>query len=222
MINATVTTKGLDRLQAFAAQATNQLPFAASVALNQTARDVQLALKGQVSQSFTNPTAFTRNAFIYSKSTKARLIAEVTRRPDRHYLDTQTFGGHRRWKAYEGLLRGLAKSAGTSLPDQQLVPTSTALNAAGNPKRSLFGTIQSKLSTKDRGGFFIGKPRNSSAPPGVYRRSRERLHAYFVTSDSKPIYEPRFPFERIGNATIARTFPSHLSKAVDRAMRSAR
>ena len=222
MINTTVTTKGLDSMQAFLAQASNQLPFATSLALNQTARDVQLALKAQVNQSFTNPTAFTRNAFVYTKSTKANLLVEITRQPSRHYLDTQTFGGQRRWKNYEGFIRGLAKGANTPLPSGKLVPTSTALNAAGNPKRSLFGLIQSNLSTKDRGGFFIGKPRHSDAPAGVYRRSRLRLHAFFTVADSEPTYEPRFPFERIGNQAVARSFPSHLSKAVDRAMSSAR
>jgi len=222
VITTTVNTKGLDAMRTFCAQASNQLPFAASLALNQTARDVQLALKAQVSESFTSPTPFTRNAFIYTKSTKANLTAQVTRRPDRHYLDIQTFGGTRRWKAYEGLLRGLAKGQGTPLPSGKLLPTSTALNAAGNPKRSLFPLIQSKLSSNDPGGFFIGKPRHSDAPPGVYRRSRGRLHAYFTVADSEPAYRPRFPFERVGNQAVARNFPSHLARAVERAMKSAR
>lgn len=222
MITTTVTTQGLDRMQAFLAQASNQLPFATSLALNQTARDVQLALKAQVNQSFINPTAFTRNAFVYTKSTKAHLLVEITRQPNRHYLDIQTFGGQRRWKAYEGLLRGLAKEGSTPLPDGKLVPTPTALNAAGNPKRSLFALIQSNLSTKDRGGFFIGKPRHSDAPPGVYRRSRERLHSYFVVADSEPAYERRFPFKHVGEQAVAKSFPTHLSKAIDRAMKSAR
>ena len=222
MINVTIDARQLERARVFAATVSNQLPFATAGALSATARDVQLALKAQVSESFTTPTPFTRNAFIYTKSTKANLTAQVTRRPDRHYLDIQTFGGTRRWKAYEGLLRGLAKGQGTPLPSGKLLPTSLAKNAAGNPKRSLFPLIQSKLSSNDPGGFFIGKPRHSDAPPGVYRRSRGRLHAYFTVADSEPAYRPRFPFERVGNQAVARNFPSHLARAVERAMKSAR
>lgn len=222
MINTTVTTKGLDDLKAFTAQIANQMPFSASLALNNTARDVQLALKAQVSRSFVSPTSFTTSAFVYTKSTKANLTVEITRRNDRHYLDVQTFGGQRKWKSYEGLLRGLANDSGTALPSGKLVPMPVAVNKAGNPNRSLFSTIQSGLSTTDRGGFFIGKPRNSSLPAGVYRRSREQLHAYFVVADSEPAYEPRFPFERVGNDAVARHFPAHFSQAIDRALKTAR
>jgi hypothetical protein len=221
MITTTVSTKGLNTLQTFAAQAANQLPFATSLALNQTARDAQLALKAQTSIAFNQPTAFTRSAFRYSKSTKTSLVAEVFNSPDRPFIGTQTFGGRRRWKDYEGFIRGLAASSGQPLPPGKLLPTSLAQNAAGNPKRSLFAQIQSNLSTTDRGGFFIGTPRGGSTP-GVYRRSRLRLFPYFIVADNEPTYQPRFPFERTANASIARTFPTHLSKAIDRALASAR
>lgn len=222
MISTTVTTKGLDTLQVFTAQATNQLPFATSLALNQTARDTQLALKAQVPISFDQPTAFTRSAFRYSKSSKTSLVAEVFNSPDRPYIGTQTFGGQRRWKEYEGFIRGLAKSHGKPLPAGKLLPTRLATNAAGNPKRTLFGQIEAKLSTTDRGGFFIGTPRGGSRRPGVWRRSRGRLFPYFVLAGSEPTYQPLFPFERTANTAIARTFPTHLSKALDRALASAR
>ena len=223
MISFDVSTTGIDATQRFLAEFTGQLPFATSLALNQTARDVQQAYKAQTSSSFVSPTAFTRNAFRYDQSTKASLVAQVYPSPDRSYLSTQSFGGQRRWKAYEGFIRGLAASSGTALPPGKLLPTSVAINAAGNPKRSLFSQIQSRLSTTDRGGFFIGTPRgDSSRTAGVYRRSREKLIPFFLVSDSEPRYEPRFPFERLGNATVARVFPSRLSAAIDRAIKSAR
>lgn len=221
MININLDTKGLNALQRFAAATANQLPFATSLALNQTARDTQLALRDATSTAFVNPVAFTRSAFRYSKSTKANLIATVFPSPDRPYFDPETFGGQRRWKAYEGLIRGLARSHGSALPPGKLVPTRPAINAAGNPKRSLFGEIESRLDTTDRGGFFIGTPRGGDRAPGVYRRSRGKLVPFFLVVD-EPLYKPRFPLERVGNQTIARVFPSHLQAAIDRAMISAR
>ena len=221
MIRVSVSTTGLDALTRFAASLADQLPFATSLALNQTARDTQLALRDATSASFANPVAFTRNAFRYSKSSKAHLVAEVYPSPDRPYFDPQVFGGPRRWKDYEGFIRGLASGRGQGLPPGKLVPTRAAMNAAGNPKRSLFGEIESRLSTTDHGGFMIGRPRGGDRTPGVYRRSRGRLVPFFLVID-EPQYRPLFPMDRVGQQTIARVFPSHLQKAVDRALASTR
>lgn len=218
MIDIKVDSSGIDKARLFVAQINNQLPFATSVALNQTARDVQQALKQQTTQSFVNPVAYTRNAFRYTKSTKASLVAEVFPDKSRRYFPTEIFGGTRRGKKYEGFIRGLSNGA---LPRGRMVPTKVAINAAGNPKRSLFGQISTGLSTTSRGGFFIGTPRGDGRAPGVYRRSREKLIPYFLVVD-EPKYEARFPMERIGNQAAARVFPSHLSNAIDRAMKSAR
>ncbi len=218
MLSIKVDAKEINKARLFVAQINNQLPFATSVALNQTARDVQQALKAETRQSFVNPVPYTVNAFRYSKSSKRDLEATVYPDKTRRYFPTEIFGGQRRVKAYEGFLRGLSDGA---LPRGKLLPTAVAVNAAGNPKKSLFGQIQSRLSSTDRGGFFIGTPRGGSRAPGVYRRSREKLIPYFIVGD-EPRYERRFPMEQEGNRTASRVFPSHLSIALDRAMKSAR
>jgi hypothetical protein len=218
-ISITVDTKELDKAKLFVATISNQLPFATSVAINQTARDVQQALKAETSSSFANPVAYTRNAFRYTKSTKANLEAQVFADPTRRYFPTEIFGGTRRVKSYEAYLRGLSNG---TLPPGKLLPTRTILNSAGNPKKAIFSTIANKLSTTDPGGVFIGTPKGGSRSAGVYRRSRGRLTAYFTLADSEPRYQARFPMERVGNATANRVFTSHLSKAIDRALASAR
>lgn len=220
MITVQVDSKGLPQMAAFLAGLGNQLPFATSLALNQTARDTQLALAQHTPQAFASPVPFTKNAFRYTKSTKAHLVAEVFPSPDRPYFVPQSFGGPRRLKDYEGFLRGLASSRGGALPGGKLIPTALAINAAGNPKKSLFGQIESRISTTDQGGFFLGTPKGGTTP-GVYRRSRGKLHPYFLVID-EPQYQPRFQFERVGNATVARSFMPRLEAAVERAIASSR
>jgi hypothetical protein len=95
------------------------------------------------------------------------------------------------------------------------------LNAAGNPKKNIFGTIANLLSTTDQGGAFIGTPKGGGRGPGVYRRSRGQLYAYFVHVD-RVSYQPRFPMEKVGMATAKRLFPTELNKALERALNSAR
>lgn len=219
MIRLSIDDAGIDKAKLFIATIKNQLPYATSVALNNVAFNVRQDLGKQTTQSFVNPTSFTQKAFRYTKSSKANLEATVYPEPNRRFFPTQIQGGDRKAKPYEGFLRGLG---GGAIPSGgRLVPTSTILNAAGNPKKNIFGTIANKLSTTDQGGVFIGVPKGGGRPAGVYRRSRGQLYAYFIHVGSTR-YKPRFPMERVGMDTARRLFPSELNKALDRALGSAR
>ena len=223
MIKITTDLSGLTKAQRFIGAYKNQLPFAAKNALNQTAYQVQQVMRQHTTQAFDQPVPFTKKGFLYTKASKTDLTAEVFTAKDRPYLNTQIFGGQRLWKTYEGLIRGLARETGNPLPsNRKIVPTAIAKNKSGNPKRRLFGEIQSRLSTSDRGGFMIGTPRGGGRMPGVYRRSRGRLVPYFLAVPNEPTYRPRFPFEKLGNDTVRRIYPTELSKALDRAIASSR
>ena len=219
VIRVSIDDAGIDKAKLFVATIKNQLPYATSVALNNVAFNVRKDLGQQTTKSFVNPTRYTQSAFRYTRSTKANLEAQVFADPTRRYFPTQIQGGDRRGKLYEGFLRGLGNGAIPS--GGRLVPTSLVINAAGNPKKNIFATIANKLSTSDQGGVFIGTPKGSGRLPGVYRRSRGKLFAYFVHVDSTR-YKPRFPMERVGMETARRLFPSELNKALDRALSSAK
>jgi hypothetical protein len=219
MIQLSIDDAGIDKAKLFVATIKNQLPYATSVAINNVAFNLRKDLGQQTTKSFVNPTKYTQSAFRYTKSTKASLEATVFADPTRRFFPTQIQGGDRRAKPYEGFLRGLGNGAIPS--GGRLVPTSTILNAAGNPKKGIFGTIANKLSTTDRGGVFIGVPKGGGRLPGVYRRSRGQLYAYFVHVD-RTQYKPRFPMEQVGMDTAKRLFPSELNKALDRAINSAK
>ena len=219
VVRLSIDDAGINKAKLFIATIQNQLPYATSVALNNVAFNVRKDLGQQTTKSFVNPTSFTQKAFRYTKSTKVTLEAQVFANPTRRFFPTQIQGGDRRAKPYEGFLRGLGNGGIPS--GGRLLPTSLVLNAAGNPKKNIFGTIASKLSTTDRGGVFIGTPKGGGRGPGVYRRSSGQLYPYFIHVGSTR-YQPRFPMERVGMETARRLFPSELNKALDRALSSAK
>ena len=217
-INLTIDTSGLDQLQVTLARLTGQMPFAVSQALNKTGFDVRKALSEGTRRHFDNPTTFTEKAFIVQRGNKQDPTVLVGAQANRPYFVPQIRGGRRYPKEFEGYIRGLGKGAVSG----KLVPTSLAMDARGNPKKSLFGQIARGLSTTNRGGFFIGKPKGGGRPAGVYRRSREQLFPYFIETRSEPRYQPRFPMEKIGQDTINRVAGGYLRTSIARALATAR
>ena len=66
--------KGFDR---FLNNNRKQLPFATSVAINNTAFDIRTALNKGTLGAFHKPTKFTQKAFIVTKSKKTNLVAHT-------------------------------------------------------------------------------------------------------------------------------------------------
>jgi hypothetical protein len=206
-----------------------QLPFAVSVALNSAAFDARKELNTATTRVFAQPTRFTQNAFLVQRSTKANLeavvYAEAAKGKDRaRYLRYGIQGGTRVQKGFER--KFLAEVAGTrSIPaGAQLVPTSLIKrDGSGNVSLSTIRRIQAGLSGSQRGGFFIGQPRNNpDMPPGIYRRSREQLFPYFLATTDKATYKPRFPIDRIGGEAVQRTFMRHFETSLAKALATAR
>ena len=151
-----------------------QLPFATSVALNNTGFDVREGLNKGTQGAFHKPVKFTQKAFLVKKSKKRQLIAVVYAQDaegkDRaRYLRFGTAGGTRPQKGYEKYFgKGVANDG--SIPSgSYFVPgPSVKINAAGNVSLANLKKISKGLSGKARGGFFIGTPRGGNRPPGIY------------------------------------------------------
>ncbi len=195
-----------------------QMPFAISQALNRTGFDVRKALSEGTRQHFDNPTSFTERAFFVQRGTKQDPTVLVGAQENRPYFIPQIRGGQRFPKGFEGYLRGL--SGGRI--QGKLVPTGLAVDGRGDPRKALFGQIARGLSTTNRGGFFIGKPKGGGRPAGVYRRSRGQLFPYFIEVNREPRYRPRFPMERIGQTTVSRVAGPYLRSSLERALATAR
>jgi hypothetical protein len=207
---------------------TKQLPFAISQALNASAFDARTALGGATNQYFNQPNRFTQSAFLVKKTNKRELEAQVYAndqqgRDRARYLRFGIAGGMRPQKGFERKFLGSIVGTRTIPAGAQLQPTSLVKrDASGNVSLSTIKRIQKGLSGKARGGFFIGTPKGGDRPPGIYRRSREQLFPYFIATDQRARYTPRFPMAEIGRKAVQRRFGQYLRSSLEKALASAR
>ena len=216
--------KGFDR---FLNNNRKQLPFATSVAINDTAFDVRTALNKGTLGAFDKPTKFTQKAFIVTKSKKTNLVAHTfavdkAGKDRARYLRFGVEGGQRPPKGFERYFAGLPND-GTIPANSYFMPTSLVkTDGSGNITRATLKRITSGINASARGGFFIGTPANSNKPPGLYRRSREQLQTYFVATTNKPNYTGRFNIDAIAGKVVQRRFDQHFNKAMSKAIATAK
>ena len=217
----------LKRFDRFLNNNRKQLPFATSVALNNTGFDVRQSLNKGTLGAFDKPTKFTQKAFLTTKSKKTNLVVNVfaidkAGKDRARYLRFGVQGGQRPPKGFERYFAGLPND-GTIPANSFFMPTSLVkTDASGNITRATLKRITSGINSSPRGGFFIGTPANSNKPAGVYRRSREQLHTYFVATTSKPNYTGRFNIEAIAGKVVQRRFNEHFKKAMTKAIATAK
>ena len=212
-----------------------QLPFSLSQGLNKTAFEVRTGLNKGTIGSFHMPVKFTQSAFLVEKSTKRKLTSRIyaidKKGKDRaRYLRFGIHGGVRPPKGYERYFEKGVPNDGTIPPGSYFMPgPHVKINAAGNVTLPTLKKItkgltgqgtKSRSGSKVRGGFFIGTPRNSNFPPGIYRRSRERLFPYFWADKSKPRYTRSFPMQRIASKIVDRRFVKYTQQYLDANIRA--
>ena len=186
-MNINISTNISSVTKALNAFGKNQIPFAASRALN----DVAFHMSRKVMPKKSNDTfaggatAFTKRGFKYKKSNKRNLTAEV-------FIDT----------AQEKYLK-FQISGGNRFPEKRsiIVPTSnTKLNRYGNITRATYSRI-----INDKKKFFKGIPRGRTGKSneGIWERygnnKNIRIVARYV---DKAQYEPLFPFGKIGERVV--------------------
>jgi hypothetical protein len=205
-----------------------QLPFATSLALNNTAFDVRKSLNDGTRGVFHSPVRFTQTAFLVQKSKKRELIALVFAQDkqgkDRaRYLRFGIAGGQRPQKGMDVFFERGVPNDGTIPNGAYFMPTSLVkINSAGNVTQATLKRITKGLNSEPRGGFFIGTPRGGNRAPGIYRRSRAKLQPYFIATTNKPDYTERFDIESIGTKVVDRRFNQHFQAALKRALATAR
>ena len=218
----------LSKATAFTKAVQKQLPFATSVALNDTAFEARKALNQGTKGAFNLPVKFTQSAFLVQKSKKRELVATVyaqdKKGKDRaRYLRFGIQGGTRPQKGMDVFFERGVPNDGTIPSGAYFMPTGLVkTNAAGNVTQATLRRISKGISGAARGGFFIGTPRGGNRPPGIYRRSREQLFPYFIATTDRPDYTGRFNIESIGAKVIERRFGINFQAAINKAISTAR
>jgi len=205
-----------------------QMAFASSVALNDTAFQARQSLNKSTVQFFNVPVKFTQSAFLVQKSNKTNLVAIVYAQDEAgkdraRYLRFGTAGGTRPQKGFERFFSGAIPSDGTIPPGSYFMPTSAVkLNRSGNVSMATLKRITKGINGNARGGFFMGTPRGGNRPPGIYRRSAQRLTPYFIATQDKPDYGERFPINTIAQKVVERSYSKNFETAFARAIATAR
>ena len=226
-INLTID-QDLSKATAWSKAIQKQLPFATSLAINNSAFDARKALNSGTKGAFNAPVKFTQTAFLVQKSKKRELIALVyaqdKKGKDRaRYLRFGIQGGKRPQKGMEVFFERGVPNDGTIPSGAFFMPTKLVkTNASGNVTKATLAKISKGINGNPNGGFFIGTPKGGNRSPGIYRRSKGQLHPYFIATTNKPDYRPRFNIEIIGSKVIERKFNTHFNAALTKALSTAK
>lgn len=185
----------------------DQLPFAASVAINEVASDVANEITRQMPNNLDRPTSFTLKAyqarpgtFRGLRSNKRNLTAVVDpAKIQKEYLRFQIEGG-------------------TRLPKQRaiFVPTDKApKNKFGNVTRA------NRRRLIDGNGKYFSAGKEQNKTPGIYYRTPTGIEPMaFYVQEAK--YKPIFPVQRIAAGVVKSRFSRRLEAALRRALATAR
>ena len=179
MFRIEANIRDLERILSDRAQ--KQLPFAAALALTETAKEAQAEEVREIDRIFDRPTRFTQKGVYVRPAKKSRLVSEVGLKPRQtEYLRLQAFGG-------------------TRLPKRRAltVPVNQRLNRHGNMTK---GAVKRLLG---KSNVFSCKV---NGVPGIWERPRSRrakkgprlLVAYEDRANYAKIYDFRAPAARIG------------------------
>lgn len=217
-----------------------QLPFAAMMAVNDTAKDVLQEVEREIETSFDNPTRFTRKAFFVRRANnKKNPVATVERKTPvagKHYLVVQSRGGIRPQTGLEKLLANRLKYAGVI---RTVAPASGARrNAYGNwspgQRNQVLSAIKAQRDASSnttsrslkrqggRNGYFVPRE-GSKLGAGVYQRmARGRVKKIVNFSDAAARYRQRFEFDDVALETAQSNFERHFFARLEKAIRTAK
>lgn len=219
----------LSKATAWAKAVAKQLPFATKNAINDVAFDARKSINDGTKGAFHKPVKFTQNAFLVQKAKDKRNVIAVVYAQDKagkdraRYLRFGIAGGTRPQKGMDVFFSNAVPNDGTIPANAYFMPTSLVkINASGNVTQATLKRISKGINGDARGGYFVGTPRGGNRPPGIYRRSRLRLHPYFIATTDRPDYTGRFNIEDIGTKVINRNFGKHFDAALSKALATAR
>ena len=188
-----------------------QIPFAVAMALTETAKDADRALKAQLHQKFDRPVRFTERAFSVTYAKKRKPVAVIAIRPIQYeYLKYQIDGG-------------------TRLPKKKKhpIPKGVKLNKFGNMPKGKIQKLLAKPNTFEatikgvsgiwERGHYTKRGNWSSA--GKRRSTAIKLLVRYVP---KADYDKRYPYYEIIHGVVANRFNRNFDQAWRKALATAK
>ncbi len=217
--------------------AKHQLPFATSVALNDTGKDLIELNKRHMRRTFHNPTRWTLNAFHFRRATKRRLQIKIQRKfaaARKDYLLRQVEGGPRHKTGLERLLNARL-GAGYVVPTKharknkhgnvspgQIQKVLSGLKAQGDAAQNETKTSGTRKRRSNAARYFTPRA-GGRMTPGIYeRKGRKAPKKIFAFTDQAPTYRNAFKFYPKMNAATGRRFPRHFYRALAKAFATRR
>lgn len=230
-MNVRLTATGFDALHRnLNGLAKSQLPFAAALALTNTAKAIREAEVAEVKSVFDRPTPFTLNAFAVVPATKGKLLAEVKTKGQaagRHYLPVEAGGGPRPRTGFEAALERVSP-----LPFGAAIPArAAARDAFGNwsaaERNRVLRALQAHGPIRSNGmmrsgratEYYIGQ-RGDTA--GVWRRRGDDDDLILLFMNKAPTYEKRLDFYGVAERVFRERIGPEFRAAFAQAMASAR
>lgn len=174
-----------------------QIPFATSLALNNTAIEAQKEAQRQMGRRLDRPTPFTKRGVNVKRSSKYKLQASIFIQDiQAEYLKYAIEGGTRRPK-------------GKAIP----IPQGIRLNQFGNMPRN---KIKQLLARDDV--FVI----NNDDSAGIYQRMRNGTFKLLASFHSEAKYKARYPFEDIVRKEVGKRFRAFMKQSLDKALATAK
>lgn len=226
------------------AEVDDQLPFAASLALNKTAQKVKKELVSEMKRVFDRPTPFVLNSLYIKPATKQKLEAMVWLKdeysvgsvgtPATKYLSPEIFGGGRNAKSHERRLRdkGLLGSNRVAVPGRDAVLNRYGNFNGGTIKQMMSGlginrdigyqsnaTAKSRRRNRKRANYFV---MGGERPMGIFSRAAGGEPKSFIWFVKAPHYRSRLDFFGIGQRVIDEHLAREMDAAIELALRTAR
>jgi hypothetical protein len=210
-INISIDASGISKMRLALAELQGQLPYAASRALNDAAKQMAADLNKSTNQYFDRPTRFTQNAYrVSSRSSKTNLVAEIRPKSiQERYLLPSIRGGVRPQRPSERRLGGASPAWRPGLDAR--------LNASGNMSKA--AAVKALKGGPD---LFTLRDRQGKLRPGVYQRMKGKGVKSILAFNKLPNIPRRWPIERIARESIGKSWAPLINRYLAEALRTAR
>jgi hypothetical protein len=202
-------------------QLKKQLPFATSVALNETARLVAKTQRVKAKQFFDRPTPFLLNGFTTLKGRGGNFNGI---RSTKKNLSTLLIPGYLSFRGFTDAGLRINKVVKTQSEGGTRLPFNRALVLpVARGQKNRYGNIPNKRVEQ-----LLQKPnvfqagRAQGLPPGIYERRRRGGLKMLIAYEPRAQYRPLFPYYRIAEGVAKSQFNREFEKAFKKAVMTMR